>query len=79
MKDSGGRIQSDNAHTIATNWEISQSNHSSNKYSLAVSQDENQKANLPRYMYATAHNLGNKQEELELHAKSESYDIIGMT
>ena len=30
-------------------------------------------------MYTNARSLGNKQEELELRAQSESYDIIGVT
>ncbi|GAB0205340.1 hypothetical protein GRJ2_002999600 [Grus japonensis] len=40
----GGGVQSGNAHAIASNWGISQANQSSNKCSLAASQDENQKA-----------------------------------
>ena len=30
-------------------------------------------------MYTNAHSLGNKQEELELRAQSEGYDIMGVT
>ncbi|GAB0209089.1 hypothetical protein GRJ2_003374600 [Grus japonensis] len=45
LKDSGGGVQSGNAHAIASNWRISQANQSSDKCPLAASQDENQKAN----------------------------------
>ncbi|KAK4832290.1 hypothetical protein QYF61_021689 [Mycteria americana] len=54
-------------------------NQSSNKCSLAASQDEDQKTNHLKCMYTNACILGNKQEELELHVQSESYDIIGIT
>jgi len=66
-------------NAIATSWGISKANQSSNKCSLAASQDENQKTNHLNCMYTDAHSLGNKQEELELRAQSESYDIIGIT
>ncbi|GAB0208591.1 hypothetical protein GRJ2_003324800 [Grus japonensis] len=79
LRDSGGRVQSANAHATATNWGISQANQSSDKCSLAASQDENQKTNHLKGIYANARSLGNKQEELELRAQSESYDIIGIT
>ncbi|KAK4816812.1 hypothetical protein QYF61_023499 [Mycteria americana] len=60
---------------ISTNWAISQANQSSNKCSLAASQDKNPKTNHLKCMYTNARSLGNKQEELELCAPSESYDI----
>ncbi|KAK4812899.1 hypothetical protein QYF61_027293 [Mycteria americana] len=64
---------------LEKSWGISQANQSSNKCSLAASQDENQKTNHLKYMHTNARSLGNKQKELELHAQSESYDIIGIT
>ena len=76
LEDLGGRVQSGNAHAIAANWGRSQANQSSDKCSLAASQDENQKTNHLKCMYTNARSLGNKQEELELRAQSESYDII---
>ncbi|KAM6103455.1 uncharacterized protein LJ206_014212 [Theristicus caerulescens] len=79
LKDSGVRVQSGNTHTIATNWGISQANQSSNKCSLAASQDENQKTSHLKCTYTNARSLGKKQEEMELHAQSESCDIIGIT
>ncbi|GAB0208991.1 hypothetical protein GRJ2_003364800 [Grus japonensis] len=45
LKDSRDGVQSGNAHAIASNWGISSANQSSDKCSLAASQDENQKAN----------------------------------
>ncbi|GAB0209016.1 hypothetical protein GRJ2_003367300 [Grus japonensis] len=45
LKDSGGGVQSGNAHAIASNWGISSANQSSDKCPVAASQDENQKAN----------------------------------
>ncbi|GAB0188677.1 hypothetical protein GRJ2_001333000 [Grus japonensis] len=67
------------ALATATSCGISQANQSSDKCSLAASQDVNQKTNHLKCMYTNAHSLGNKQEELELHTQSESYDIIGIT
>ncbi|PKU31519.1 rna-directed dna polymerase from mobile element jockey- hypothetical protein [Limosa lapponica baueri] len=75
----GGRVQRSNAHTTATNRGISQANHSSKKCPLAASQDENQTIDHFKGMYTNVHSLGKKQEELELYAQSESYDIIGIT
>ena len=71
-------VQSGKAHTIATNWGISQANQSSDECSSAASQDENQKTNHLKCMYTNARSLGNNQEELELRAQSESDDIIGI-
>ncbi|PKU32392.1 rna-directed dna polymerase from mobile element jockey- hypothetical protein [Limosa lapponica baueri] len=51
-------------------------NQSSNKCSLAASQDENQKTNHLKCMYTNAHHLENKQEELELCIQSENYGIV---
>ncbi|KAK4826412.1 hypothetical protein QYF61_008945 [Mycteria americana] len=79
LKDLGGGVQNGNAHTFATNCGISQANQSSDKCSLDASQDENQKTNHLQCMYTNARSLGNKQEELELYAHSESYDIVGVT
>lgn len=79
VKDLGDTVQSGNTHAIATNWGISQANQSSDKYSLAASQDENQKTNYLKYMYTNACNLGNKWEKLELCTQSGNYAITGIT
>ncbi|GAB0210376.1 hypothetical protein GRJ2_003503400 [Grus japonensis] len=79
LKDLRDGVQSGNAHATAANWGINQANQSSNKCSLAASQDVNQKTNHLKCMYTNAHSLGNKQEELELHVQSENYHIIGIT
>lgn len=42
-KDLRAGVHSGNAHTIGTNWGIRQANQNSGKYSLAASQDANQK------------------------------------
>ncbi|KAK4821749.1 hypothetical protein QYF61_000810 [Mycteria americana] len=68
LKDFGSGVQSGNAYAIATNWGESQANQSSDKCSLSASQDENQKTNHLKCMYTNTCSLGNKQEELELHA-----------
>ena len=62
---------------MATNWRISQANQSSDKCSLAASHIENQKTNHLKCMYTNSRSLGNKQEEVEHHTQSESYDIKG--
>jgi len=45
MKDSGGGVQSHNAQATSSNRGTSVANQSSDKYSLAASQTENQKTN----------------------------------
>ncbi|KAK4828724.1 hypothetical protein QYF61_000715 [Mycteria americana] len=75
----GGGVQSGNAHAIATNWSNKPGQPEHRQMFLAASQDKNQKTNHLKCMYINGCSLGNKQEELELHAQSESYDIIGIT
>lgn len=54
-------------------------NKSGEECSLTLSKGENLKSGHLKCMYSNAHSLGNKQEELELCAHPESYDVIGIT
>lgn len=50
---------------------------SSEDCSSTFSKDKKPKSSHLRCIYTNTYSLGNKQEELLLHAQSESYDIIG--
>ena len=52
---------------------------SSEEHSQALSKDKSPKANHLKCMYTNTRSLGNKQEEIELRAQSESYVVIGTT
>lgn len=52
---------------------------SSESCSPTLSKGKNPKSTHLKCMSANARSLGNKQEELELHAQSESYIVIGIT
>ncbi|KAK4806872.1 hypothetical protein QYF61_012593 [Mycteria americana] len=54
-------------------------NKSSEECSLNPSKGKNPKSSHLKCMYSDIHSLGNKQEELELCAQPESYDVIGIT
>ncbi|KAK4815771.1 hypothetical protein QYF61_007189 [Mycteria americana] len=54
LKDLGAGVRSGNAHSIAANGGVSQDNQSSDKCSLAASQDENQKTSHLKCMCTNA-------------------------
>lgn len=62
-----------------SNWEGTQTYQSSEACSPTLSKGKKTKSSHTEYMYTNAGSLGSKQEELAIHALSESYDATGVT
>ena len=75
----GGSVQSCDICISISNRVDECTYQSSEECSPTLSKGKNPKSSHLRCIYTNARSLANKWEELELHAQSESYDVIGIT